>query len=332
MATDYVAHNSAFLYGSSTYTFDRHDEDELRCISFNLSEKEMLAVAFLRHLRMDVVDMNKSLIMGFGGKHRSGKSLMATTIAYMLDPTFWERRQFRIVQTAEAFSTEMEYIRKNRIKGACIIIDEGGVVVPSDSFYEEWYKILNQSIQIMGYLNPIIFFCAVIRDNIGAKFRKLFHMQAQCSRYSNEFNKTKIYYLHYDDIKGKTIPKRPRVRLFGRRHILNSVEFGKPPQFIIDAYRELTEPMKDKALESHNKKIANFAAEGDVKAGSKPPKFNKMKVIDDVMQELEKYRRVTSSGVFKIDKAKLQLEKGLKPLEAAVVASEIERIQANRRI
>lgn len=286
-----------FLQNNHLFMFDESDPDEIAPFEYKMSVNEIMAVTWLRHLRYNVVELNKSLLAGFGGGHRSGKSLTACTIAYCIDATFWPRMKKRIVQTPTQLMDEVNYIKKNRIHGACIVIDEGGVVTPSDSFFEEWYKTLNQAIQVMGFLNPIIFWCAVIRDNIGAKFRKLFMIQIKAKRFSLKESSLKILELDYDDMRNKTNTKRPRVRVFGRRYVMNRMLFGRPPKFIEKDYRALTEPMKSIMLD----KFGETMQEQEKKAaepkrtGIKSADIDVIGIAKQVIERIDEFR-VSSPG------------------------------------
>lgn len=269
MTEDFVSDNQKFLENGQPFVYDGGDPDEQKLISYQMGIPELMVVTWLYGLRNEVVGMNKSLIVGVSGKHRSGKSLTAFVISKILDPTFWPRYKQRVVQTPAQFMEEIEYIRKNNIHGACIVIDEGGVLAPSEAFYEEWYKMLNQAIQISGWLNPIIFFCAVIRDNIGSKIRKLFHMQIKARRYGMNSTSLKVLELDYDDLRNKLKNKRPKIRVAGRRYMMNTIQFGRCPEYVEMAYRSLTEPVKAEMMEKFAKNI--------VDAGNAPSEDKKKK-------------------------------------------------------
>lgn len=310
-AIDYIAKHKEFLENNHFFTFDVGDEDEMKLLEHDLSIKELLYIAWCRHIFRDVVLINKSKILGIGGTHRSGKSLWACTMAYIWDSTFLPRMDKRVVQTPKAFMDEIKYIKDNNIHGAVFVIDEGGVVAPSDAFYEEWYKTLNRTIQVIGYLNPIIIFCAVIRDNIGAKFRKLYNIQSKARRYNLQYSKIKIFDLNYDDLRGRTTPKRPHIRIFGKKYILDGVKFGRPPKFIESAYRKLTEPSKDKLVDSYTKTIGEAETRGPVKGKREQLRQEQAKIVDSiylkVVADYSKYQTPRSrTGRVVLDALRIQ--------------------------
>ena len=308
---DHIALHKEFLENSDFFMFDSTDEDEQKLLRHNLSIKEIIFIAWVRHIYRDVVLVNKSKIIGIGGFHRAGKSEWACTMAYCWDPTFFPRIKQRVMHTTAAFAAEIEYVREHDIHGAVFIIDEGGVVAPSDAFYEEWYKELNQSIQVMGYLNPIIIFCAVIRDNIGAKFRKLYNIQCKAKRFDNECSKIKILDLNYDDLRGKTTPKRPHIRIFGKKYIMDGVKFGKPPAFISKAYQAIANPAKDKLLKQHAVASKDREARGPAKSKREQQRNEQTQFIDskipDIVSKFQQYGAARSRpGAITLDPVKIQ--------------------------
>jgi len=226
---------------------------DIASLAYNLDE--LIFIAWARHIRTSLTINNFSFICGFEGRHRSGKSESATALAYLIDPTFWPRMEHRIVKTPQELMVEIETIAKEKTKGAVIIIDEGGVVVPSDEYFQEWYKTLSRVFQMFGYLNPCIFFCAVVRDNIGAKFRKLFHAIVMVSRNSNAYTYLNIYNLKYNPMFAKYMHSRPKLKIGGQEIVVRRIKFGLAPEFIRERYKNLSLLQKSELLEGFGKKI-----------------------------------------------------------------------------
>jgi hypothetical protein len=243
-----------FLENNHTFTLEPGGEDDILS-KLPITDQELLFLAWLKHNYNELHSNNKSLIMGFEGRHRSGKSIGAVTIAYMIDHTFWPRMEQRIVSTPQEFMREINIIAEQKIKGGVIIIDEGGVTLPSDAYYEEWYKTLNKVFQMFGYLNPCVFFCAVLRDNVGAKFRKLFHVIVRVKRPSNDFSHFNIYNLEYNPMFAKYMHSRPKVRIAGKTITMLKAKVGRPPQFIIDRYDNFSIYQKDNLRKEFTDKI-----------------------------------------------------------------------------
>jgi len=228
-----------FLEGSRPLVWDiKNEENQLAEIKYTFNE--VLFLAYARYIRNRLIKNNKSFIAGFEGEHRSGKSETAVGLAYMVDPSFWPRIEQRIVSTPDELMKEIEVIDKEGIHGAVIIVDEGGVSVASDEFYSKWYKTLSKVFQMFGYLNPCIFFCAVLKDAIGAKFRKLFHNLIQFSRHSNDFTKMKIYNTSYNTMFKKYLHSKKAVKVAGKLCYVKHIKFGKLPKFITDRYKNIS--------------------------------------------------------------------------------------------
>ena len=84
-----------------------------------------IGLGYLRSLWREIHINKKSILASFDGRHRSGKSLTATTWGALLDPTFYPNMENRIVHDAESFlEVYRSEIAKKGIKGAVVIIDE----------------------------------------------------------------------------------------------------------------------------------------------------------------------------------------------------------------
>jgi hypothetical protein len=262
---DYIEKNREFLENSHMMTFDYGDKERVDLANLGLPIGEIMFIAFLRSIRKDLIKTNLSIIAGFEGRHRSGKSVAASTWGYILDPTFWNRMEHRIVKTPQELMREIKIIRDEDIHGAVIIIDEGGVVVPNDEYFSEWYKTLSRVFQMFGYLNPCIFFCALNREAIGAKFRKLFNFIISAKRKSNEYSNLSAYELSYNPMFRKYFNRLPKFQIAGHEITLKRIHFGKPPDFIIQRYKNISTIQKDTMLDDMSLKMEELGKPKEVK-------------------------------------------------------------------
>lgn len=240
-------------YKGGAFTWDYADMS-LKDVPF--SQQELIAIAYLTHVRKRVVKSGFSFIGSFDGKHRSGKSLTATTWGYIWDETFWKRYPYRLVREPREFVDEIELIAKQKIDGAVIQIDEAGVSLSSADWYERWMKTVFKMVQMFGYLHPIVLFTAPVKDFIDARLRKMFHAYYNVNRFTKNETMITPYHVKYSSIMSKTYHKKPVLRIAGQLITLRRIKFGLPPAHIIDRYEDLADARKDKMLGVFKRDIA----------------------------------------------------------------------------
>jgi hypothetical protein len=250
----------AFSHGDNLISFDPTDEAKVALVDVQIPTELVIFIAWLKDMRTQLVVDNQALVIGFEGKPRSGKSASAVTIAYMIDPTFWPNMEDRIVTTSEQLSEQLRLLRKNDIHGGVIIVDESGVTVASEAYYEKWYQELSKMFLIFGYINPCIFFCSLSRADTGTKFRRKFMQVVMCRRDKNNYTKLKAYDHQENPMFKRFDHRRKKVNLVGRHIIISRIRFGLPPKFILRRYKRLSEPGKDVMLEQFdaNMKLAKL--------------------------------------------------------------------------
>lgn len=326
MSVDYYLKYKDFLTNNDLYTFDETDTERVDLTALGLPIEEILFIAWLRGMRRDLVDTNLSIIAGFEGRHRSSKSTSACTIAYCIDPTFWDRMEHRIVKTPDELSQELRIIRDEDIHGAVIIIDEGGAVVPSDEYFSEWYKTLSRLFQIFGYLNPCIFFCALNRENVGAKFRKLFNFIISCKRKSNKYSKLGVYELSYNPMFRKYIHKSPEFLIAGQKFTLKNIKFGKPPEFILKRYITASTLQKTEMMDGYFDTIHELSKPIEKKKNEP----NYPQIIESVVKNKSVFETPRSKpNKIILDPFRIQMKFKVKFREASYIKSEAEGILTN---
>lgn len=323
MTTDYFADNREWLENKRLFTFDYQDKEKVDLTTLSVPLKLIIFIAWLRGLRRDLVKNGLSIMMGIEGRHRVGKSTFASTIGYITDPTFWPRMEHRIIKSPNDLMREIMVIRKEEIHGAVIIIDEGGVVIPSDEYYAEWYKQLARAFQIIGYLNPFIIFCSLSRESVGAKFRKLFNYVISGSRRGNEYSKMRIYEFSYDSMFRKYKHKRPVFTIAGQDITMNHLQFGKPPAFIENRYKNISNPQKDLLLEGFADKMEQM----DKPKPTGKKEVDYQKIIEHIVANRANYETKSSRPAHVIlDSYKIHLKFGIKLMDASYIKKEAETL------
>lgn len=220
----------------------------------------ILALAYFKNIRRHVVKLGFTNLTSVDGRHRSGKSLAAILISYLLDPTFFPNFDKRVVSNPEEYINAVISIRDKNIKGACIVVDEAGVSMASADFYEDFMKTITKMIQMYGYLCIQTFFCAPNKDFVDSRIRKMFHNYYRVERFSNEYCVIFPYSLKYSSMFRKWKHKAPIINFQGEKIVLNRIKIMKPPEFLIKKYKEFSDAHKDKMLndfmmELHNQKM-----------------------------------------------------------------------------
>jgi hypothetical protein len=214
------------------------------------TEARLAAISFFKGLYREVVINDKSFLGGFEGPHRVGKSTDASWFGFLLDRTFWEYYQERLVIEPIDIMKAITNIEKHKIHGAVIQIEEAGIGMASADRYETAQKVLEKTIQAIGWLNPILIFIAPMSTFINAKARKMFHMTFDIRRYDRISNRVYPRELYMIKTKSGVVfgRKCPVLNYMGERKQLTDILVSKPPPFIIERYEELAGQRKPELL------------------------------------------------------------------------------------
>lgn len=217
---------------------------------YKLKQDELIALAYLKSTREHVIEKQFSFMASFDGRHRSGKSITAATFGYLWDKTFWQYFENRVVQDHKEFMDAIDKIAKEKITGGVIMVDEAGISMASADWYERWMKTITKMVQMFGYLYPVVLFVAPIKDFVDSRLRKMFHAYYKMERYDKESTTITPYNLKYNTIKNKWYYKKPIIRLGGQEIVLRRLRMTRPPEFILDRYRNLELSRKGIMLDS----------------------------------------------------------------------------------
>lgn len=266
---------------SGAFSWDEPPYDPL--LKIGVTEQQMLGLAFIRNIRETVIGRDFSFICTLDGRHRSGKSTMAILVSSLLDKTFMENFKMRVVYTPNQLLAAIQDLDAKGIRGGCIVVDEAGVSLSADSYFESFSKVLAKVFNVFGYLNPVVFLCLPISSDVLAKVRRLNHAYWSCSRYSKEFSVITPYDLKFNSVYQKTFFKKPVILIGGRQVHLKRVVIGKPPEWLIAKYQELSLIQKPLAI----KELADQFKATELKSVKKTLDIEQL--IDAVMKDQKNY-------------------------------------------
>lgn len=227
-----------------------------------LKQPQRIFIGYLMHLYNQIHNLGFSLLASFDGRHRSGKSITAITWASLLDSSFLKYMERRLPTEPKEFVDLYENdIAKFNRKGAVVVVDEAGISFASSDWYEKWIKTVAKMVQMFGYLRPVVFFVAPVKDFVDARLRKMFHTYYKVKRYTNTETTITPYHLKYSTLHKKTIYKKPVINFTDQKVVIRRLIMGKPPQWLIDRYAELEINRKNEML----KKFAEELRKQEIK-------------------------------------------------------------------
>lgn len=297
------------------------DQPEVATLSdCNIDNQTLLALGFFKGLHRQVVQTDKSLIAGTEGRHRASKSVTVTTEGFLMDDTFWDEYKHRVVVEPKEFMDCIDRIMGKNIHGAFIQVDEAGVGMAASEFYEIWARTLAKTVQMCGWLNPMIFFIAPIKELVNPTLRKLMQMNFSIKRYNKEYNQITPYELEYSGMRSKWYYKKPIINIAGERRQITRIKMYKPPQFIIDKYDELAGLRKPLLF----KQLYEDIKRGEIKEVKETRDINKL--IEDVIAHKEEYLSQRSKPGYPIlNQISIRYKYGLAAQESIYVKEEAQK-------
>jgi len=222
---------------------------------------QRMADAFFNRLWRKLNCDNFSMLLVFYGLHRTGKSLSATSICHILDETFEDNLEKRVVYTSRDLIQAFKDIRDHKIKGGGIVVDEAGSGDLSNMrWYEELSKVIGAELQAVGYLNPLICFVTQSFSFINTTARKLSQGVFEVSRTNNTFSKIKPFWVENSPWSVNSFHRYPlfcesRGGVASNVYKINKIKIGLPPQGILDRYVAHSQMFKDNLLDHSEEMI-----------------------------------------------------------------------------
>lgn len=238
-----------------------------------------VAEAYLRDIYRNVHEKKFSYLSTLTGAHRVGKSVGAVTFADILDPTFDESMEKRVVYEADEFSEAVEEIRKDHIIGGAIVWDESNLGLSSRNWYTIANKHINFTIQAFGYIRPMVFFVTQDVTFIDSQPRKLFHDFLEIKRTDNTCSKIYPFDIRINKRTGKIYYVYPRFHSLykggqGARLILRPLKLMKPPKPLIDRYEKHSRIKKEHLMKQNEDMIKAMKQHAD-------PDYKKERLSED---------------------------------------------------
>jgi len=246
--------------------------------------------AFFNRLWRKLHVDNFSLLISFYGKHRVGKSLSAVSFAYILDPTFEENLEKRVVYDSKALTSSVKEVRQKRIRGAAFIVDEAGSGdLSSQRWYEEAAKIVSAELQAVGYLNPFIGFVTQSFSFINTTARKLSQGVFEVERTNNFYSTIRPYWITTTPWFSNILRRYP---IFcegidgvpSNVYKMNKIKISMPPKEIVERYVNHSQNFKDKLLEDSEKDIDTLI----ISKEKEKPDIDK--IVKQVIKNLDYYK------------------------------------------
>lgn len=213
-----------------------------------------LADAFFNRLWRKLHVDNFSLLITFYGRHRVGKSLAAVDFAYILDETFEDNLETRVVYNGTGLIQAFKQIREKKIKGAGVIVDEAGSgELASQRWYEDAAKIISAELQAVGYLNPFIGFVTQSFSFINSTARKLSQGVFEVDRTNNKYSTIKPFWIENSPWTTNSYKKYPifcekRNHVVSNVYKINCIKLGLTPELIRQRYINHSQAYKDQLL------------------------------------------------------------------------------------
>lgn len=217
-------------------------------------DKKLIADLYFRHIYERVHTFKFNFLAMMTGKHRTGKSTDAVQISSILDPTFIDNLEKRVVYFPDDFMKALKSITQpasgKPIIGGAIVWDEAGVGMPAREWYDLSNKSISYTLQVFGKYRPIVFFVTQDVSYIDTQARKLFHGFYEAQRMSNQYAMIKPFDVRYNKRSTKVYYVYSRFHLrnddaIGAKLVLKKIKMQRPPKELEGRYEDHSSIFKD---------------------------------------------------------------------------------------
>lgn len=196
------------------------------------------------------------------GRPQAGKSMNTGTIGCLLDKTFWDNLENRVVYDARSFMGALTKIIKNKQIGRFIKWDEAGVGMPARQWYDISNRAISFAIQVAGVFRPIIFFVTQDVTYIDSQPRKLINSFWEVTRSTTKYSEMRVYNIQINRKKGTMYFKNPNMMSSDGLHLklAEPIKVMKPPKEFIKRYLAHSRPYKEKITDIMEQRTEDFSA------------------------------------------------------------------------
>jgi len=211
---------------------------------------ERIAEAFFNRMWRKLHVENFSYLIVLYGLHRVGKSEAAVSIAHILDETFEENLESRVVYNSRELLNTFKDIRVLGEKGCAVVVDEAGSGdIAATRWYEDMAKIVSAQLQAVGWLNPLILFVTQNYSFINSTARKLSSGVFEVERKNNRYSTIKPFWVQSNPWMTGSYRKYPifceeRNGILSNVYKVNRIKIVRPPLETV-SYTHLTLPTSD---------------------------------------------------------------------------------------
>jgi hypothetical protein len=250
-------------------------------------DQRMLSTLYFRHIFKRVHTYKFNFLGMVTGKHRVGKSLTALSMSHILDPTFTDNLEDRVVYFPDDFMRALQNIKKKRIIGGAIIWDEAGVGMPAREWFDTANKSISYTLQVFGRYRPIVYFVTQDVSYIDSQARKLFHGFYEMNRMGNKCSIAKPFDVKYNKRNGKVYYIYPRLHMkhddaYGCKVIIKKINVLRPFKELEQRYELHSKEFKDKIVEQMKERSEKYKA-GDIDA----KKMTQEEIVDKLYENRE---------------------------------------------
>lgn len=225
------------------------------------------------------------------GRPQAGKSMDTGTIGCLLDKTFWDDLEKRVVYDARGFMGALTTIIKSKQLGRFIMWDEAGVGMPARQWYDISNRAISFAIQVAGVFRPIIYFVTQDVTYIDSQPRKLINSFWEVTRSTNQYSEMRVYNIQINRKKGTMYFKNPMMISSEGLHlkIAEPIRIMKPPKEFINKYLEHSKPFKENITQIMEQRTDDFSSGLVAKK-----EYSVAEIIQTVMDNMETYESTTS--------------------------------------
>lgn len=269
---------------------------------FKMIDSAALAEAYLRNIYRMVHHRHFSYLGIFTGEHRVGKSLGAVSFSYLLDKTFEDNFEDRVVYYPNEFMDAICKIAEQKIKGGAIVWDEAQIKHGSRDWYTSVNKAINTAIQSFGYLNPIVFYVTQDPSFIDSQPRKLFRSFYEVKRTNNKYSTILPFNIEYNRRTGKPYYVYPRFYdwhsgTIGTKLKMHVIKLMKQPKELNKRYEKHSEVFKDKLLKRTRDMTRSLLQKELEQTGKR--EYDEEAILKSLMDEKENPIFLTRDGRFR---------------------------------